>query len=344
MPVYDVGASWQININHARGKNGRIKRNFPKSQYSKEQVIAFERDIRRDLCGPAPGPEGARQNTVGAIVDLYLQHSENHDLPVTFKDKRWMLLNYVVPFFGNMPIDGISGPMFDQYIKKRKEQIRSKCATASGNRRINLELLALSAMSKWACSKEVGLGKERLKVPQLKYRRPLPQVWTREELARLFEQFKPRDKALYLCLYHAGLRKTEAMKLTWNRVNFEDGTILVTGKGDRQRIIAMSRTLYAAMWSWATLHKSPEVIFPSSHTKKTLTNIRKPLLTAVKKSGVKKRMYPHLLRHCFGTHTLAAGGDLRVIQAAMGHQQVTTTEIYTHVAIEQKKKLVAGLD
>lgn len=363
MAVYDRGTSWQLNVNPVHGGKHRIIKNYPKSQYTREAVIEMDRQLKAKikLAQGKPATGTGRSVTIGQMVDDYLLHSKNRDMPWTYRKKKTMLLTRIVPFFGNMPIDGVHGLAFDHYIDKRKGEITSKAATRGGVREINLELLALSAMSAWAM--EEGKATQKLRVPQLKYRRPVPRVWEPEELHKLMECFGTRDKALYYCMYNGGLRKEEVCRLTWERVNFAGRSLYVIGKGGKERVVGMSQTLFDALKLWKgelehriahpdkRLHHSTQYriaadapVFPSRTGGGHLTDVRKPLQTAVKKSGVQKRIYPHLLRHCFGTHALQHGADLRVVQAAMGHEQVTTTQIYTHVASKQLQDLAAGFD
>jgi integrase/recombinase XerD len=363
MAVYDRGTSWQLNVNPVHGGKHRIIKNYPKSQYTREAVIEMERQLKAKikLAQGKPATDTGRSATIGQLVDHYLLHSKNHDMPKTHRDKKTALLVHIAPFFGNMAIDGVPGLAFDQYIEKRKGEITSKAASTGGVRAINLELLALAAMSTWAV--EERKATQKLRIPQLKYRRPVPHVWRPDEIQRLMECFGTRDKALYYCMYNGGLRKEEVCRLTWERVDFADRNLYVIGKGAKERVVAMSQTLFDALNAWkAELgerithpdkrhHQSTHYriaadapVFPSKAGGGHLTDVRKPLQMALKKSGIEKRMYPHLLRHCFGTHALQHGADLRVVQTAMGHEQVTTTQIYTHVASKQLRDLAKGFD
>lgn len=335
--MYDKGQSWQININYSRHKP-RFIRNFSKDEYSREEIYELEQRIKRELSNEI---RTTGKNSLGDIVHQYLDHIEHRLKPKTVRAHKRMLFAHILPFFGNMMLDSIPGPVVDQYIKLRKKQIASKSAKG-GNREINLELLCLSAVSKWAVSEK--LAAVQLKLKMLPYSRPIPEVWTKEELALLFQNLAPRHRALYITLYNGGLRTDEAVRLTWTQVHFESKYLHVRGKRGKERLVPMNKALFFALWSHATSRINPHIVFPSKSTGGILTDIRKPLRTAMKKAGIRKRLTPHLLRHCFGSHALAAGGDLRTIQETLGHEQITTTQIYTHIGLEQKRSLVEFLE
>ena len=140
---------------------------------------------------------------------------------------------------------------------------------------------------------------------------------------------------MFLCLYHAGLRKSEACSLEPNDIHFDPDYIVAHGKGGKMRLVAMSDLLANEMKTYLQTNEG-SLLFPSRIKNKNgltrgvrlITDIRSPLKTAMKKAGIERRITPHMLRHSFATHMLEERADLRTIQAAMGHEDIGTTNLY----------------
>ena len=128
------------------------------------------------------------------------------------------------------------------------------------------------------------------------------------------------------------------------------------GKGDKTRTVPLTQTLSEAMRKHFSLMNdiisNPKtkvqwdetLPFPSQQTGKQLTDIRRPLWNAIKKAGISRKVTPHILRHSFATHMLEADADLRTIQELLGHEDITTTQVYTHVAIKKKRTAIDLLE
>jgi len=175
------------------------------------------------------------------------------------------------------------------------------------NRAINLELLCLAALCKWA-----GYP---LKFEQLPYRATMPNILSNDEVKALIEAMEPFYRAFFTCLFGAGMRKKEVFIQTWDRVSFESKSIVVVGKGDSTLLISMHPVVYEDLLShkMSRTGDSP-LVFPSKRTGGQLVDIRRAKERAKKKAGIEKRIYPHLLRHCFGTHAYNITGDLQAYQ------------------------------
>jgi integrase/recombinase XerD len=166
----------------------------------------------------------------------------------------------------------------------------------------------------------------------------------------------PYRAAMFMCLYHAGLRSKEVRELRWYNVDFASRTITVIGKGDKVRDISMTKTLIEVLKKHSVimdeLMSNPKtkvewdrtLVFPSLRTGRGLTDIRRPLRNAIKKAGITRKVTPHILRHSFATHLLDEGADLRTIQELMGHSDISTTQIYTHVSKTKKQAAVNLLE
>ncbi len=152
-------------------------------------------------------------------------------------------------------------------------------------------------------------------------------------------EFFLRDKAVLELLYATGMRVSELVDLTLDRLNFAVGYVRVIGKGRKERIIPMGSAAIAALRSYLDVLR-PQLLGPHSRDAVFLSRTGRPLdrsavWRAVRKyardAGIKKKVSPHTLRHCFATHLLQGGADLRVVQELLGHADVATTQIYTHV-------------
>jgi len=148
-----------------------------------------------------------------------------------------------------------------------------------------------------------------------------------------------RNRAIIETLYSCGLRVSELIGLKVSDLFFEEGFIKVTGKGDKQRFVPISPSTQNYITIWITIRNhievqpdSKDVLF-LNYKGKQLT--RAMIFTIIKKlvktTGLKKTVSPHTFRHSFATHLLENGADLRAIQMMLGHESITTTEIYMHV-------------
>ena len=171
----------------------------------------------------------------------------------------------------------------------------------------------------------------------------LPSTLSEEEVGRLLASIDPvtpldfRDLAVMELLYASGLRVSELTNATLDQLSLEDGFIRVTGKGNKTRIVPVGRTAREAIARWLETGR-PQLVTPKtgSHvfisvrgTRLTTTRIEQ--IVKARAKAVDLDVHPHLLRHSFATHLLSGGADLRVIQEMLGHADIATTQIYTHV-------------
>ena len=185
--------------------------------------------------------------------------------------------------------------------------------------------------------------------------RKLPSVLSLAEIKHLLECIDlshpqgHRNMAIIEMLYGCGLRVSELITLKLSDIFFKEQIIRITGKGDKQRLIPLGG--YAA--KYLTLYikecRSKQVIDPKfedivflNRNGRQLTRVMIFTLVkrAVDKAQIKKNVSPHTFRHSFATHLLENGADLRSIQALMGHESITTTEVYTHLDLRNIKKVV----
>ena len=156
-----------------------------------------------------------------------------------------------------------------------------------------------------------------------------------------------RDRAMLEMLYATGLRVSELVSLKYSQLNLNQGVIRIVGKGDRERLIPLGeeavRWLKDFLGSGRTeilLERTTDYLFPTRRgdrmTRQAFWHIIKRY---AQKSSIDKELSPHTLRHAFATHLLNHGADLRVVQMLLGHSDLSTTQIYTHVARERMKEL-----
>jgi len=178
------------------------------------------------------------------------------------------------------------------------------------------------------------------KLPLARKSLKLPLVLSREEINKMVESTNNlKHKLVIMFLYYAGLRLNEVRNLEWQDIDFDREIIhLKTAKGDKERVVFLHKKLIDALRMYGTKEEGP--IFVSQrggkYNKRTIQQIIK---STSKKSGIKKKVTPHTLRHSFATHLLEAGANIRYIQKLLGHKDLKTTQIYTHVANRDINKL-----
>lgn len=177
-------------------------------------------------------------------------------------------------------------------------------------------------------------------IPLTKNSLKLPVVLSKQEIQNMIEQENNlKHKLVLMFLYYAGLRLDEVRNLRWNDLDFERGTIhLKTAKGDKERVIFLHNKLKEITQIYGI--KQQGLIFNSQlGNKYNKRSIQLIVTKNAKKASIKKNVTPHTLRHSFATHLLEAGTDIRYIQALLGHKDLKTTQIYTHVANKDITKL-----
>ena len=183
--------------------------------------------------------------------------------------------------------------------------------------------------------------------------RTLPKTLSEDEVDSLLnapntdEPLGHRDRAMLELLYATGLRVSELINLKQSQVNFNQGVLRIVGKGDRERLIPLGEESQRWLKDFIEgsrmeilLERQTDYLFPTRRgdrmTRQAFWHIIKRY---AEKAGIHKKLSPHSLRHAFATHLLNRGADLRVVQLLLGHSDLSTTQIYTHVARERLKDL-----
>ena len=192
-----------------------------------------------------------------------------------------------------------------------------------------------------------------LQIQSPKLPRSLPKSLNEQEVEDLLgapdinQPIGLRDRAMLELLYASGLRVSELVTVKVNEVSTQDGVVRITGKGSKTRLVPMGQE--AADWIDSYLKTARPKILDGQMTDAMFVTKRGDAMTRqafwylIKRyalvAGITKHMSPHVLRHAFATHLLNHGADLRVVQMLLGHADISTTQIYTHVARERLKQL-----
>ena len=192
-----------------------------------------------------------------------------------------------------------------------------------------------------------------LQIDMPKIGRYLPETLTEKEVVALLNQpdlenpLGSRDKAMLELLYATGIRVSELTNLQVIQVNFNQQTIRIMGKGDRERLVPIGDE--SVIWLKKFIDsdrlrvlngRQSDYLFPTRSSKSmTRQAFWHVIKRYAKLAGIDKRLSPHTLRHAFATHLLNHGADLRIVQLLLGHSDISTTQIYTHIAKERMKDL-----
>ena len=192
---------------------------------------------------------------------------------------------------------------------------------------------------------------EELESP--KVAKTLPEILTLKEIEQILEQpnlqtpLGIRDRAMLEILYATGMRVSELTRLPIHQVNLEGGYVLLYGKGSKERVVPLG----SEAMKWVTVYlktargilskgkEDPSLFINRSGKGMSRQRFWKSLKDYARKAGLRKRISPHLVRHSFASHLLERGADLRSVQMMLGHVDISTTQIYTHVAGERLKKI-----
>src|SRR5690242_19702539 len=189
-------------------------------------------------------------------------------------------------------------------------------------------------------------------LPRPRLERPLPRILDEPEIGRMFEAAEDRaasgeaaavrNLALLELLYGSGLRASELVSLPRGAVRPGQAFLMIRGKGEKERLVPISTRAHEAVRHW--LEQSPSDrpwLFPSGKSHLSRIRLFQIVRQMAGEAGIApERVSPHVLRHAFATHLLSGGADLRVLQSLLGHADIATTQIYTHVDSAKLVELV----
>ena len=235
----------------------------------------------------------------------------------------------------------------EKFLSERKEQ-GSKSRTVARNKVSIVNLYKFLVMENYLSKNPT----DNLEVIRLK--RVLPESLTTTEVDDLLSVHNEktdkglRDKAIFELMYSSGLRVSEICSLKIDDIFFEGKYLRICGKGKRERIVPINdraldilqRYIQTSRVIMVKGKKTSELFLNFRGDKISRVGIWKIVKETMKKSGIEKNIYPHTLRHSFATHLIQHGADLRSVQRMLGHSDITTTEIYTHVDSSHLKKQI----
>ncbi len=208
---------------------------------------------------------------------------------------------------------------------------------------------AVRGLHKFLILEKAAEQNPTITVERPRWWKPLPNVLALEEVDRLLASPKEdtprglRDRAMLEVLYATGLRISELLGLKLNGVNVEAGFVRCMGKGSKERIVPLGASAAEAVSAYL---RSRRVRMPTDYlflnnrgNKLSRMGFCKILRFYRVQAGIRKKLTPHVLRHSFATHLLERGADLRAVQTMLGHSNISTTEIYTHVMRERLKEI-----
>ncbi|UZE93722.1 MAG: tyrosine-type recombinase/integrase [Candidatus Pacearchaeota archaeon] len=173
----------------------------------------------------------------------------------------------------------------------------------------------------------------------------LPSVLTKDEIKSLIDASQTRKSKLMIkFLYSTGLRVSELVNLKPQDLNLQEKTgIVKKGKGKKDRFFTLPEKLIDELQNYIEKHPKNQYLF-SKDKPFTTRNIQKIIKKTAENANIQKKVTPHTLRHSYATHLLESGTDIRIIQVLLGHENLNTTQIYTHVSTEEIKKVKNPLD
>ena len=219
-------------------------------------------------------------------------------------------------------------------------------------RSITREIASIKGFFKWMCINEVLKHNPALAIEQPKLPKRLPKVLSMQEIKELLDsKMSLIDKAIFELLYAAGLRVSELTDIQYNNIDLNAKYVRCIGKGSKERIVPIGNKACTAIKKYLkereyTIKKyniTTKYCFIKGNGKK-LT--RQDVYTFIRNLGknIHKDISPHTIRHSFATHLLENGADLRVVQELLGHSDVSTTQLYTHISKKRLKEIYFSIN
>jgi integrase/recombinase XerD len=277
---------------------------------------------------PGISKETLANVTFEDLTPEYLRWIGLHRTVQTCRERDYSM-KYINKIIGNVPVAAFNEHHISLVQATRKAQ-------GVSNKTINKELYYIMGFLKWA-REEKEMAVRSVKLKKLPYSRPLPIVLSPGEVSRILEAADPFYRAFILCLYTLGLRFSEAANLKWEDIDFENMAARCRQKGGTFKILPMHARLKTALEEIGTPDMGTYV-FLSRRTGRPIVNVRRAIKRICRKAGITKRVHPHLFRHSSATAMMAGGVNMRIIQQMLGHAQVSTTEWYSHVAMEHLRE------
>lgn len=229
-------------------------------------------------------------------------------------------------------------------------QIRAEGLSANS---MNRTLAALRGFYKFLLHEKVLDESPLTNIELAKVWMRLPDTVSKDEMNLILSQpgddspAALRDRAMLELLYATGLRVSELIGLTMNNINWQVGFLVVMGKGGKERVVPVGKTAYDVVRRYLDearpkliKTRTTDVLFLNRFGRAfTRQGLWKIIIRYAQKAGLQKSVHPHTFRHSFATHLLEGGADLRAVQVMLGHSDISTTQIYTHVTKDRLKEI-----
>ena len=211
-----------------------------------------------------------------------------------------------------------------------------------GSRSLQRLLSAIRSFYRWLMKEGLAEHNPAVSVKAPKASRKLPVTLDADAITRLLEikEKSPlalRDRAIMELFYSSGLRLSELAGLHWTELDFTSGLVTVTGKGNKTRMVPLGSYAASALLEWRKVRgefapiEEPHVFVSNRGNPISTRTIQVRIKYWARRQGLPQQVYPHLLRHSFASHMLESSGDLRAVQELLGHADISTTQVYTHL-------------
>ena len=297
-------------------------------------------------------PASSMPSPLDLALDRYLAHLrvERGLLPATLESYARDLREYLdwLAAHGLPSLAEVTEPVILQHLADLQIRGLSRASQAR-------HLSALRGLHKFANSEGLSPTDPSESIEAARGSRPLPNFLSVDEVDRLLSApvaataQGARDRAMLEVLYASGLRVSELVSLPFSAIDPHTGVVRVRGKGGKERIVPVGERAQAALGSYLSgprqkllgTRRSGDLFVTPRGARMTRQGFWKLIGRYARAAGISQRVYPHTLRHSFATHLLERGADLRAVQAMLGHADIATTQIYTHVDRERLKAVIA---
>jgi integrase/recombinase XerD len=297
-------------------------------------------------------PGATTGNVLDEAVDRYLAHLrvERGLLPATLEAYARDLREYL-DWLTRQGIDGFTA-IGEAVVMRHLAALQQRGLSRTSQTR---HLSAVRGLHRFASADGISATDPSEAVAAVRGSRRLPEFLDRDEVDRLLAQpdaksaTGARDRAMLEVLYAAGLRVSELVSLPLSALDANDFVLRVRGKGGKERIVPVGERARDALAAWLEgprqkllgARRSPDLFVTPRGRRMTRQGFWKLLCRYARAAGIERRVYPHSLRHSFATHLLEGGADLRAVQAMLGHADIGTTQIYTHVDGARLKAVIS---
>jgi len=280
-------------------------------------------------------------------MDRYIEKFIRY-LDIEKNYSRHTILNYKLDlehfknFLGELSLEKVDYLILRKYLAALKEKNLK-------SRSVSRRLSALRSFFKFLIREGLLKNNPVASLSSPKQDKPLPLFLTEEEVTKLIEAAQPkderglRDRAVMETFYSTGIRVSELVGLNIEDIDFIGGVAKVMGKGKKERIVPIGDIALSTIRAYLERRKkhieAQALFLNKSGRRITDRGVRNIIDKYIRMAGIKQGVSPHTLRHSFATHLLDRGADLRSVQELLGHVNLSTTQIYTHLTTEKLKKV-----